>query len=74
MENLYELINELIKYPKETPWLEYKHNNYDPDMIGEDISALANAAALYERSCAYMIWGIDDKKHEIVGTEKNLQD
>lgn len=74
MENLHELINELIKYPKETPWLEFKHNNYDPDMIGKDISALANAAALYERSCAYMIWGIDDEKHEIVGTEKNLQD
>ena len=73
MENLDRLVNELRTYPNETPWLEFKHNNYDPDMIGEDISALANSAALYEKSCAYMLWGIDNTTHEIVGTNYNLQ-
>lgn len=42
-------------------------------MIGQDISALANSAALCEKSSAYMLWGIDDKTHEIVGTDYNLQ-
>lgn len=42
-------------------------------MIGRDISALANSAAIYERGCAYMLWGIDDTTHEIVGTDYNLQ-
>ena len=42
-------------------------------MIGKTISALANSAALYEKSCAYMIWGIDDKTHDLVGTKYNLQ-
>ena len=42
-------------------------------MIGQDICALANAATLYEKSCGYMIWGIDDSTHEIIGTEQNLQ-
>ena len=42
-------------------------------MIGQDISALANSAALHEKSCSYMLWGIDDGTHEIVGTEFNLQ-
>lgn len=73
MENLDRLVNELRKLPNETQWVEFKHNNYDPAMIGQDISALANSATLYEKSCAYMLWGIDDKSHEIVGTDYNLQ-
>ena len=73
MENLERLVDELIKYPNETPWIEFKRSNYDPDMIGQDISALANSSALYEKSCAYMIWGVDDKTHEIVGTKEDLQ-
>ena len=44
MENLDKLVNELRKLPTETQWLEFKHNNYTPDMIGKDISALANSA------------------------------
>lgn len=69
MENLERLVNRLIKYPNETNWLEFKHNKYTPDMIGEDISALANGAAFAEKNCAYMIWGVDDQTHEIVGTD-----
>lgn len=73
MANFERLINELRKYPNEVPWLEFKHNNYTPNMIGEDISALANSATLHEKDCAYMLWGIHDITHEIVGTEYNLQ-
>lgn len=73
MENLEILIDELVKYPAETPWLEFKHNNYEPETIGEDISALANGATLEEKSAAYFLWGVDDKTHELVGTEYNLQ-
>lgn len=73
MGNLDKLVYELIKLPTETQWLELKYNNYDPIMIGEDISALANSAALYEKNCAYMLWGINDVNHEIVGTKYNLQ-
>ena len=73
MENLNKLVNELRKLPNETQWVEFKHNNYDPVMIGQDISALANSAAMCEKSCAYMLWGIDDTTHEIVGTDYNLQ-
>jgi len=73
VENLDLLVNELRKLPNETPWLEFKHNNYTPQMIGQDISALANSAALHEKACAYMIWGVHDETHEIVGTKYNLQ-
>ena len=73
MGNLEILIRELIKLPDETPWLEFKHNNYEPDMIGKDISALANSATLHEKSCSYMIWGVQNETHEIIGTKYNLQ-
>ena len=52
MENLDLLVNELRKLKNETGWVEFKHDNYKPDMIGQDISALANSAALSEKSCA----------------------
>ncbi|MFR7478651.1 MAG: hypothetical protein ACLUUJ_07375 [Acutalibacteraceae bacterium] len=42
MENLELLVNKLRKHESETNWFEFKCNNYDPDMIGQDISALAN--------------------------------
>ena len=73
MENLKGLINELRSLKTETAWAEFKHNNYDPEMIGEDISALANGAALHDKTQAYMLWGIDNITHKIVGTEYDLQ-
>lgn len=42
-------------------------------MIGEDISALANSATLNDRDYAYLILGVDDGSHEIVGTKVRLQ-
>lgn len=69
MENIERLVCELCKYKEETPWLEFKHNNCSPETIGQNISALANSAAIEERSKAYVIWGVNDKTHEIEGTD-----
>jgi len=55
----------------ETEWTEFKHNNKDPREIGEYISALSNGAALHGKSHGYMVWGLDDETHEIVGTNFN---
>jgi len=62
------LLAELRKLPSETSWLEFKRNNADPHEIGEYIAALSNAAALEGKSAAYMVWGVDDASHEVVGT------
>ena len=62
------LVNEIIKLPNETEWIEFKHNNEDPQMIGEYISALSNSAALNGKTNGYIIWGVDDNTHEILGT------
>lgn len=71
--DVFKLTEELTKLPQETSWLEFKHNNSDPKMIGEDISALANAAVLAERDCAYMIWGVANETHNIEGTDVDLR-
>jgi ATP-dependent DNA helicase RecG len=65
---LESLVRELIKLPCETSWVEFKVNNADPAMIGERISALSNSAALDGKTTAYLVWGIQDITHEIVGT------
>lgn len=67
-EYIISLIYELLKQPNETEWLEFKHNNYDKEIIGEYISALANSAALHGKITAYIIWGVHDDTHEILGT------
>lgn len=69
IEYLRSLVRELTRLPDETEWVEFKCNNKQPQMIGEYISALSNAAALCERPKAYLVWGVDDKTHKIVGTE-----
>lgn len=74
MKNLERLVQELCKFPKETEWIEFKHNNYKPDMIGEDISALANSAALKDKDWAYMVWGVNDDSHEVIGTDVSFHD
>ena len=62
------LVQEFRKYPHETEWVEFKRNNADPQQIGENISALANSAALDGRPYAYIVWGVDDHDHSVTGT------
>lgn len=68
LDYLKSLLRELVKLPQETEWVEFKHNNADPQEIGEYISALANAAALLGKQSAYMVWGIDNESHAVIGT------
>lgn len=67
-EYLAGLVRELCKLPRETEWLEFKGNNSDPQEIGEYLSALANAAAYNGKASGYLIWGIEDGTHRVIGT------
>ena len=64
-----DLIKDLIAHKYEEEWFEFKVNWFEPKILGEYISALSNAAALTGRKYAYLIWGIDDKTHKVVGTD-----
>ncbi len=49
MENLSVLVKELCKVESENSCIEFKHSNYNQDMIGKDISA----SILGKRLCIY---------------------
>ena len=65
---LLGVVHELCNLQHETAWVEFKINYSEPQTIGKYISALANAAALHGRSHAYMLWGIKNGTHAVVGT------
>lgn len=48
-------VKELIEYPRESNWYEFKINWYEPVGIGEYISSLSNAAALEGREFGYLV-------------------
>ncbi|MCD8131559.1 MAG: putative DNA binding domain-containing protein [Lachnospiraceae bacterium] len=62
------LVERLSKLSGETEWIEFKCDNENPQMIGEYISALSNSAALNGKETAYVLWGIDDATHKVIGT------
>ena len=63
------LIEELRKLPTEVEWAEFKENNDAPPQIGEYLSTLSNSGALHEKETAYLLYGVHDVTHEIVGTD-----
>lgn len=62
------IVDELRKLPVETEWVEFKHNNAEPEKIGRYISALSNSSALIGKTKGYLVWGIENFTHEVVGT------
>jgi predicted HTH transcriptional regulator len=68
LDYLISLVHEVRKLPKETEWVEFKHNKAEPDEICEYISALSNSAALCGKPFAYVVWGIDNVTHDVIGT------
>lgn len=66
---LYELLETLISLPKENEWLEFKINNTNPEEIGKRISALSNGANLMNKKYGYLVFGILDELHNVVGTK-----
>jgi len=68
MDGVDKIINELRNYDFEREWFEFKENWYKANELGEYISALSNSAVVAGMENAYFVWGINDKSHEIVGT------
>ena len=68
---LVSLVRELCKLSHETEWLEFKVDDAEPNEIGELLSALSNSVALVGKASAYLVWGVADGDHAIVGTRFN---
>ncbi len=66
--NLHGLLLRLADLPHETEWVEIKLGNDAPEEIGEYLSAISNSAALHGKEAGFIVWGIADATHELVGT------
>src|SRR5580765_7658292 len=67
------LLKSLCGLPRETEWVEFKVNKFDPDDVARYVSGLANSAILKGERRAYLAFGIENETHNIVGTEINLK-
>lgn len=65
---LITLVDRLRSEPTEMEWFEFKDSNYEPQLIGEYFSALSNSACLSGKSLGYLVFGIEDATHDVVGT------
>ena len=68
-QELTALLDRLRHEPHETEWLEFKDSHYEPQLLGEYLSALANAACLAGKPRGYLVFGVQDKTHVVVGTQ-----
>lgn len=68
-EQYINIFHDLIKH-SENEVVEFKkaENNFDFDDLGKYFSALSNEANLRGLDFAWLIFGYDEKKHEIIGT------
>lgn len=69
MDKYIEIIKNIVNHNAEEEWFEFKENWFEAHGIGEYISALSNSAAVCKKDFAYLIWGVNDETHEIVGTK-----
>lgn len=68
--NTFEKLSHLRSLQKENEIVEFKEakNNFDFKKIGKYFSALSNEANLMNKKEAWLVFGISDKEHQIVGT------
>ena len=66
---IYDLFNQL-RYHHEDEVVEFKkaENSFDFDDLGKYFSALSNEANLRDKSFAWLVFGVQDKTREILGT------
>lgn len=65
---LSALLDRLCREPNESEWLEFKDSYYSPEILGEYLSALANGACLSGKPRGYLVFGVEDGSHKVVGT------
>jgi ATP-dependent DNA helicase RecG len=71
---LLQKLEELLNYPHETEWLEFKEAKSDFDFreLGRYFSALANEANLKNQPYGWLVLGIVNKDRSVCGTQYRL--
>jgi len=68
--SIAQKLTELRQLNSENEIVEFKEakNQYDFKKLGKYFSALSNEANLQRAECAWLVFGVENSKHEIVGT------
>lgn len=68
--DLIAKLSELRSLPAETEVVEFKEANrgYDFRKLGKYFSALTNEANLKNTNCAWLVFGVEDKRKSIIGS------
>src|SRR6185312_6986257 len=69
-----KLLDTLRKLPRENEWLEFKRSDFEPERIAKYISGLANSAMLQDEAHGYLVFGVENDTHEVVGTTVRIKD
>lgn len=67
--DIERIVLDLCAMENEQEWFEFKEDWFQPDALGEYVSALSNSAAIHHKKHAFFIWGVKDDTHEIIGTD-----
>jgi hypothetical protein len=67
-------LDELLKLPAETECVEFKaaRRGYDFDEIGKYFAALCNEANLKTQSAGWLVFGVQDKPRNVLGTQYRM--
>jgi len=60
---------ELLALPAETEWFEFKKADTDFNELGRYFSALSNEANLKSQPFGWLIFGVEDGTHKVLGTQ-----
>ncbi len=71
LQQLQNILSDLRGLPGETEVVEFKEakSNYDFTKLGKYFSALSNEANLKHKTFAWLVFGIEDSSHAIVGSQ-----
>lgn len=73
-EELIILVDELRALPRETEWVEFKKGTATTnDKLGQYFSGLSNSACVKNMPFGYLVFGVDDSTHEVIGTKFNFK-
>jgi ATP-dependent DNA helicase RecG len=65
---LQTLLKRLLAEPVETEWLEFKASYFEPQELGEYLSALANSSCIHGKPRGYLVFGVQNRTHALVAT------
>ena len=71
VEELTNILDSLLTLPAETEVVEFKKasNNFGDQELGQYFSALSNEANLKGKPCAWLVFGVENRTHDVVGSQ-----